>query len=252
MISGDNSRRTDATKFFLGEKAQHKHVIRGPESWEQAMNTRTRTPTRTATSSASPRERRGNAGHGSVSFRESCEVFFVPSSTEMTADEHRATWYGEDEFKGIMANNIRSVREIRRKNNKNEGNNNGCLADNDDQFCTRGIEPLLCANLFKQRKGASRLAISAVLSEQDRQRREAVYDPEKVRMSSTRVSAGTVNRALSYARADAAFVCQELTISGQGAHAKIEPRRRQAAQNLKDALEAALQTLSVSGSEALK
>lgn len=116
-----NARRAGATKLFLCKK-EYQLATRLTEIQKEATT-----------------------GRRSVSFRESCEVVFVPSQADMTADEHRATWYDDKEFEGILADSVRTVREARK--NKNE--NIDSRLEEDDELCTRGLEVLLCAKLLK-------------------------------------------------------------------------------------------------------
>ena len=119
----------------------------------------------------------------SVSFAFNLRMKPTIHNKDYTEDEAQATWYTEEE-QAAMCNEVKSTIEFMAKKTKaNSGSSSFFTTTTSEemtQCCSRGLEFHRCPELWAQRKRVQANARNAVLSEQEFQARNDIYDDERI------------------------------------------------------------------------
>uniref|UniRef100_A0A7S4K4F7 Uncharacterized protein n=1 Tax=Odontella aurita TaxID=265563 RepID=A0A7S4K4F7_9STRA len=138
-----------------------------------------------------------------VNFEECVLLYRIPPHTEFSEDERVALWFSPRELGGIRANVRRTVKSMRRREQKSASGDNG-----NNEFCDRGLEHLRSSEHVEQHKINRDCCLAAVLDEQSRQLAMGRCDNETLANASTQGSQWARHKARVEGLRDASIVLQ--------------------------------------------
>ncbi len=121
-------------------------------------------------------------------------VIIIEHHNDFTAEEKEAAFYSSHDLHR-MKQEIRNIAKWLVANN--------CDTTGESDFCIRGMESLVYADMSRAKKMSRRLAAAAVFMEQEMQEAECLKDDEALAEEYLKVTASSQARAQSAAHRDA-------------------------------------------------